>query len=92
MPQAWFAHFYDVGILSCLSTLGFAQGAISQAREAQGASCLMALALLLAHLARRCLETRLLMHYPSHARMHAIAYAFGLRCGLGREHPIVVVL
>jgi hypothetical protein len=31
------------------------------------------------HLVRRMLETRLLMKYPAGARMHVLAYVFGLR-------------
>lgn len=43
----------------------------------------MALALLEFHLVRRYLETTRLMRYPPGARMHGIAYLFGLRCCAG---------
>jgi hypothetical protein len=39
----------------------------------------MALILLEFHLVRRFLETAWLMKYPPGARMHGIAYVFGLR-------------
>lgn len=39
---------------------------------------LLPLLLLQLHLARRLAETRLLMRYPADARMHIIAYIFGL--------------
>ena len=38
-----------------------------------------ALLLLEVHLVRRMLETAFLMQYPKHAKMHLIAYVFGLR-------------
>ena len=40
-----------------------------------------ALMLLTVHLSRRALETVFMMKYPVTARMHAIAYIFGLRYG-----------
>lgn len=40
---------------------------------------LLSLTLLEVHLVRRMLETAYVMHYPEGARMHLIAYAFGLR-------------
>jgi len=42
------------------------------------AEALAALLLFQAHLLRRLLETALLLKYPPGARMHAVAYAFGL--------------
>ncbi len=47
------------------------------------AEALAALALFQLHLARRASETALLLHYPPDARMHVIAYVFGLRCEAG---------
>lgn len=43
------------------------------------AVCLAALALFQTHLLRRAAETGLLLHYPAGAKMHGIAYVFGLR-------------
>lgn len=43
------------------------------------AVCLAALALFHTHLLRRAAETGLLLHYPAGAKMHGIAYVFGLR-------------
>ena len=40
---------------------------------------LLALAALQCHLLRRWLETVAVMVYPPHARMHLIAYIFGMR-------------
>jgi hypothetical protein len=48
---------------------------------------LLALLLMQLHLVRRALETELLMHYPSGASMHGIAYVFGLRC-VQHSHPM----
>ena len=42
---------------------------------------LLALLLFQGHLVRRAAETAAVMRYPPDARMHGIAYAFGLRCG-----------
>lgn len=44
----------------------------------QGPHTFIALALFLAHLLRRLLETWHMMVYPAGARMHVIAYVFGL--------------
>lgn len=44
------------------------------------AEALAALALFQVHLVRRAAETGLLMRYPADAKMHAVAYLFGLRC------------
>jgi len=74
VPQAWFAHFYDVGVIANAVTLylnvrysGWSQGPV-----------LVALGLLQLHLLRRCLETHFMMRYPQGSLMHAFAYAFGL--------------
>ena len=40
---------------------------------------LLSLTLLEVHLVRRMLETAFVMSYPVDAKMHLIAYAFGLR-------------
>lgn len=40
---------------------------------------LLALCLLEVHLVRRYLETVLIMQYPPNARMHGIAYLYGIR-------------
>ena len=40
---------------------------------------LMSLILLEVHLVRRSLETSSMMRYPADAKMHIIAYMFGLR-------------
>ncbi len=39
----------------------------------------MAMSVFQLHLVRRALETRLLMRYPADAKMHLLAYIFGLR-------------
>lgn len=43
---------------------------------------LVGLCMLQLHLVRRLLESLLLFDYPQGARMHLIAYLFGLRCEL----------
>mmetsp|Transcript_17269 Transcript_17269/g.51724 ORF Transcript_17269/g.51724 Transcript_17269/m.51724 type:complete len:306 (-) Transcript_17269:5708-6625(-) len=80
VPQAWFSHFYALGAVcnvfcgwSYLSWLA-AQPMIT-AKQAASAVALMVLQL---HLLRRLYESVALMVYPPAARMHAIAYAFGL--------------
>ena len=85
MPQAWFAHFYDVGAAANLAVLAalLVHAAAREAATEEGAGvdgALAGLALLQAHLARRLAEANWLARYPPGARMHAIAYAFGLRC------------
>jgi len=43
------------------------------------AASILALLLLQVHLLRRAWETHALLRYPANARMHIIAYLFGLR-------------
>ena len=85
VPQSWFAHFYMVGAACnavALVLLWSLQEdpAISQA---DGIACI-GLCMLQVHLVRRLLETLLLFDYPQGARMHLIAYLFGMRCA---SHP-----
>ena len=44
------------------------------------AARVLALLLLQVHLSRRVVETAYMMKYPLSARMHLVAYVFGLRC------------
>lgn len=46
----------------------------------QVVQALLLLALFQLHLLRRALETALLLRYPPGARMHGVAYLFGMRC------------
>lgn len=133
MPQAWFAHFYAIGLAACAAlvllspcilpavgpkcpgaaafctsaymcvllhtcerhawTLGcrnvpmpcisnlhptMVQPAMACIALQEAAVAQLALTLFLAHLARRLLETLCIMAYPRGARMHVIAYAFGM--------------
>ena len=89
MPQAWFSHFYDVGAAANLAVLAplLVFAAAPEARRwaaTQGGGgvdgALAGLALLQVHLTRRLAEANWLARYPPGARMHAVAYAFGLRC------------
>ncbi len=89
VPQSWFAHFYDVGaatnaaVLAGLLALTAAPAARPRPHglaQLDGAdAALAALGLLQLHLCRRLAEANWLARYPPGARMHVIAYAFGLR-------------
>ncbi len=89
MPQSWFAHFYDVGaaanaaVLAGLLALTAAPAARPRppgpALPGGADAALAALGLLQLHLCRRLAEANWLARYPPGARMHVIAYAFGLR-------------
>ena len=94
VPQRWFLHFYVVGAACNAAALaalacgccgggsgrgGSAAAAAVAAVDAATARALLALALFEAHLLRRALETAFVMRYPPGARMHGIAYLFGLR-------------
>lgn len=84
MPQAWFSHFYALGALcnaASLAALAAAPLAFPHAPVAlSGQRWGTAVAVLLQlHLLRRLAETLLVMRYPAGARMHAVAYAFGMR-------------
>jgi 3-oxo-5-alpha-steroid 4-dehydrogenase 3 len=89
VPQRWFLHFYLVGaaanalalsffLLPSSSTLTDPSSYPHMLLPLLDAEALVALALFQVHLVRRALETALLLRYPPNARMHAIAYAFGL--------------
>ncbi|KAI8472928.1 MAG: 3-oxo-5-alpha-steroid 4-dehydrogenase-domain-containing protein [Monoraphidium minutum] len=82
LPQAWFLHFYLVGA-ACNAAVLMAYscsccGAGSELPVAEQARSILALSLFQAHLVRRALETALVMRYPPDARMHGVAYVFGL--------------
>lgn len=81
VPQAWFAHFYALGATwNAAVLLAFlSSGAYAAAPAGAAATHVAALALLQLHLLRRLAETLALMRYPPGARMHLIAYLFGLR-------------
>lgn len=74
VPQKWFSHFYLIAsiwnaiLLSHLSSSSFSPPI----------STWITLSLLQFHFVRRWLETVFLMKYPPSARMHIIAYIFGL--------------
>ena len=81
VPQSWFTHFYALGAAwnTAVSLAFFASQAYAALPAADMAMCVAALTLLQLHLARRLLETVWLMRYPAGARMHLVAYVFGLR-------------
>lgn len=54
------------------------------------ATSLAVLAALQCHLLRRWYETVFVMVYPRQARMHAIAYLFGLRCVPGASFVAMI--
>ena len=82
MPQSWFAHFYAVGAAFNLAVLAAMSSMMASAPKAPLVLPLLGSLLLQVHLTRRLLESFLVLRYPASARMHAIAYLFGLRCVL----------
>jgi 3-oxo-5-alpha-steroid 4-dehydrogenase 3 / polyprenol reductase len=80
VPQRWFSHFYAIGaIWNTLVTLLFLASPLFHSLDpTHEAVYVTALALLEFHFIRRFLETVQLMRYPEQARMHGIAYVFGL--------------
>lgn len=81
VPQSWFLHFYLVGAvcnaLVCAALSASLQG-MSSTQGTEDINAMVLLAAFQVHLVRRALETKLVMRYPAHARMHCIAYFFGL--------------
>ncbi|KAL3147824.1 hypothetical protein ABBQ32_002551 [Trebouxia sp. C0010 RCD-2024] len=79
VPQQWFLHFYVVGT-ACNSFLLYTTLPRSDTAgfSHEQVVTLLSLTLLEVHLIRRMLETAYIMHYPKGAKMHLIAYAFGL--------------
>jgi len=80
VPQKWFAHFYAIGaIWNTVIILFFFSSTFYYSLDPKHeAVYLMAFVLLEFHLVRRFLETVGLMRYPEQARMHGVAYLFGL--------------
>jgi hypothetical protein len=80
VPQKWFAHFYAIGgIFNIITSFFFLSSPFYHSLDpTQEAVYLVALVLLEFHLVRRFLETVGLMRYPEQARMHGIAYLFGM--------------
>lgn len=91
VPQYYFSHFYAVGALwnALVAALFFTSTAQTALSPPARTVCLTALALLEVHLVRRFLETVFLMKYPPGARMHGVAYLFGLSYYLAV--PVTVV-
>lgn len=83
VPQAWFSHFYALGATWNAAVAWMLFGSGLTLPEGQRASAALALALLQLHLCRRWAETVGLLSYPPGARMHGIAYLFGMRWGQG---------
>ncbi|KAL4458471.1 hypothetical protein ABPG75_013336 [Micractinium tetrahymenae] len=79
VPQAWFSHFYALGATwnAAVAWMLFAPGS-APLPEGQRASVALVLALLQVHLCRRWAETVGPLTYPPGARMHGIAYVFGM--------------
>lgn len=76
VPQKWFSHFYIVGSVWNAVVLFLLQKTI----PACFSSLLYSSTLVLfqIHVVRRLLETVYIMKYPKDARMHVLAYVFGL--------------
>jgi len=80
VPQAWFSHFYAIGMACCTALVLVCSSTVHAHgfSRAVGPETYVALTLFLLHLLRRLLETCCMMVYPADARMHVIAYAFGM--------------
>eukprot|EP00890_Picochlorum_soloecismus_P000218 jgi/Picsp_1/1197/NSC_04678-R1_protein len=85
VPQAWFSHFYAIGCVSNLFILvniallvwveGFSHPRCSQLELSMA---FFAISFFQFHLCRRLVETVFVMKYPQDAKMHILAYLFGL--------------
>lgn len=73
VPQKWFAHFYMAGCVCNALVLNWVYQSSHQTLSACLPICCFQI-----HLTRRLLETMFMMKYPKEARMHVIAYLFGL--------------
>ena len=80
VPQRWFAHFYFIGAIwnAWLAFLFIASQTQAQAPAVDGTFYFLAAFALEFHLLRRLAETVAVLHYPDGARMHGIAYLFGV--------------
>jgi 3-oxo-5-alpha-steroid 4-dehydrogenase 3 len=80
VPQRRFADFYALGAAwnAAVTALLFGSAAFAALPPAARATHAALAAALQAHLLRRLAETLLLLRYPPGARMHGIAYLFGL--------------
>lgn len=80
VPQRWFTHFYLLGSACNAACICWFLDHLGRQPTllAQQCASLVALAALQCHLLRRWYETERVMVYPPQARMHFIAYAFGL--------------
>jgi hypothetical protein len=91
VPQSWFLHFYLTGaaanaavLWALVRTPAPGDDDAQQQQLATRARSLACLAAFQLHLVRRALETAGLMRYPRGAKMHGVAYLFGMRsvlCG-----------
>jgi 3-oxo-5-alpha-steroid 4-dehydrogenase 3 len=86
VPQAWFSHFYAIGCVSNLFILVniallIRDGEFSCPRcsDLELSMAFFAILFFQFHLCRRFVETIFVMKYPKDAKMHVLAYLFGLR-------------
>jgi len=78
VPQKWFAHFYMAGCVCNGLVLRWAYQTIDPARPLDLLAACLPICCFQIHLVRRFLETVCMMKYPEEARMHVIAYLFGM--------------
>ena len=79
VPQKWFAHFYVVGcVCNGMVLIWVYRATFSPDAPLDTLGACMPICCFEVHLIRRLLETTLMMKYPKEARMHAVAYLFGL--------------
>ncbi|KAI8108235.1 hypothetical protein M9434_006264 [Picochlorum sp. BPE23] len=77
VPQKWFSHFYIVGsVWNAVVLLLLLQKTTPAYFSSLLCSC--TLILFQVHVVRRFIETVYIMKYPKDARMHVLAYVFGL--------------
>lgn len=81
VPQRWFGHFYALGAAwnAAVAWLLLGSPYFASLPAPERAAAALSLALLQLHLVRRLAETYGLLRYPPGARMHGVAYLFGVR-------------
>eukprot|EP00892_Ulva_mutabilis_P000695 jgi/Ulvmu1/10626/UM066_0005.1 len=87
VPHVWFWHFYLIGVLANMAVLGLllathlaeaGQGSATADASVNISAAVVVTVVLLTHLVRRLVETVFVMRYPPGARMHVLAYVYGL--------------
>lgn len=85
VPQSWFSHFYLVGVVCNCWVLYALAGCDSQDRS--DLVSLVCAFMLNIHLVRRLMENVFVLKYTEDAKMHIMAYLFGLRWVVEVRNP-----